>query len=119
MTTMKEYFKEVMQQSVQDFEEENQNHSLEKEAVINIYNIDNGNRFDISTDAVSGKIFSAYLCGILEEVPETKDNNDTKTTEIYLNHHQIQKIIKKYEEIIEEKPDKLMVKIVNAFKEIA
>jgi hypothetical protein len=79
MATMMEYFKEIMQEDVQDFDEENENHSLGKEAIVEIHNIDNGSWFDISTDAVSGKIISAHLFGILEELPEILENNDTMT----------------------------------------
>jgi len=114
MTTMKEYYKKMMQ-GVQGFEEEKENHFLEKEAVVKIHNIDNGNYLDVETDAVTEKTFSAFLFGILGEIPEINENSDIKTTEIYLAPHQIKKIIKTLDE---KYSDKFFAKMSDVFKEL-
>ena len=119
MTTMMEFFKEQMQKGVQEFDEKDKNHSLEKETIIEIHNIDNGNWFDISTNAVSGKIISAFLFSMLEHLPELKENNNTMTTEIYLNGHEIEKIIKNFHNSFKIESDEFIVVVVNKLKEIA
>ena len=117
MTSMMEYFKKTMQQGVQEFDEEKENSSIEKEAVIKIHNIDNEHWIDVTVeDSECEKMFLSILFDIYGEVPDINKNSDIKTTEIYLNNDQIEIIIKKIENLIEKKRDTSMVELVNMFK---
>ena len=118
MATMMEYFKEIMQEDVQDFDEENENHFLEQESVIIIHNIDNECCLTVSVDEVDEKVLPAYLADILAEVPEIKKNIDKKTTEIYLRRYQIEKIIKKIQEIYEITSNESVLELGNYFKKM-
>ena len=123
MTTIMGYFNKIVQQLVQKCGEENEqkcgeeneNRSFEKKAFITVYNINNYNGFNFYLDEVNKNYFFAILCKILDEVPQTNNNSDSRTTKIYLNSRQIQKVI----ESIKNESDKVNVKIFNAFKKIA
>jgi hypothetical protein len=121
MATMMEYFKEIMQQGVEEFDEEKENHSIEKKPVIKIYNIDNGWGLEITTNknAMSIELFPVFLSDILGEVPELKENSDTKTTEIFLKRHQVEKIINILQERYEKELNVNYLQMINDFKEIA